>query len=229
MKNLAVISVDMFQTLVNINSRREHFWKRFPLRGLTKDLAEKYWSLTAELIFKSYDELFRREQEFISSRTIMENSFKQLSLQTGLDFQPREAAQILIEEHGLSSPYEDTEEFLNTVGEHFPICVVSDADDDMILPLMGLYRFDKLFTSEQYQAYKGSPGSKIFHAVIDHYGVAPHKILHIGDSKHDVLGAKRAGLKACWLNRKGRKWQNGPKPTCTVTSLSEIILRLGLQ
>lgn len=221
MKNIAVISVDMFQTLVNVNSRRDCFWERLLHHKFSRHVADQYWSLATELIFSNYDELFRRGKEFINSRTIMEISFRQLFRQTGLDLQPEEAARILMEEHGLSSPYEDTEEFLNTVGKHFPICVVSDADDDMIRPLMKLYQFDKLFTSEQFQAYKGSPGGRIFQAVIDYYGVAPGKILHIGDSKYDVLGAKRAGLKTCWLNRKGRKWGNGLEPAYTVTSLRE--------
>lgn len=223
MKKFDVISVDMFQTLVNVNSRRECFWNKLLPSAFPKHLTDKYWDEATVLIFGNYDKLFSRDGEFINSRTIMEISFRELFQQAGLDFQPEEAAQFLTEEHGLSSPYEDTESFLQQVGKHYPICVVSDADDDMIRPLVDLYEFDKVFTSEQYQSYKGSPDGRFFQAVIGHYGVEPEKILHIGDSKHDVLGAKRAGLKACWLNRKGRKWDHEPLPTYTVASLREII------
>ena len=222
MKKFSVISVDMFQTLVNVNSRRNCFWERLLPSGVPKRLADEYWDQATALIFGNYDKLFSRDGEFINSRTIMELSFRQLFRQAGLDLQPEEAAQILTEEHGLSAPYGDTKDFLQQVGKHYPICVVSDADDDMIRPLAGLYRFDKIFTSEQYQSYKGSPDGRFFQAVIDHYGCAPEKILHIGDSKHDVLGAERAGLENCWLNRKGRKWNHEVQPTFTVSSLREI-------
>lgn len=222
MKKIAVVSVDMFQTLVNVNSRRDCFWKRLLPPEFPRHLADKYWEKATRIIFRKYDELFRKDDEFINSRAIMEISFQQLSKLTGLDLQAEEAAQILTEEHGRSSPYEDTEDFLHRVGKHYPICVVSDADEDMIQPLAGLYRFDKIFTSEQYRSYKGSPDGRFFRAVTDHYKVAPEKILHIGDSKYDVLGAKRAGLQACWLNRKGRKWDSEVQPTFTASSLGEV-------
>lgn len=222
MKNISIVSVDMFQTLVDVSSRRYRLWKRLLNKKYSMHLAEEYWSLATELIFKNYDELFRRGKEFISCRAIMEMSFRELFLEVGLNLNPEEGARILVEEHGLASPYEDTKVFFEIVGKRFPICVVSDADDDMIQPLIKLYKFDKVFTSEQYQAYKGNPGSKIFRAVIDYYGIRPEKILHIGDSKYDVLGASRAGLKNCWLNRKGRKWQSEEaRPAYTVTSLHE--------
>lgn len=228
MKNIAVVSVDMFQTLVNVNSRCDRFWERLFPQKIPRYAAGEYWSQATKLIFGNYDELFRQGKTFVNSRAIMETSFSQLARQTGLNIQPKEAARILTEEHGLSSPYEDTGGFLNAVGKHFPICVVSDADDDMIRPLMNMYRFDKLFTSEQFQSYKGSPEGRIFQAVVDHYGVEPGRILHIGDSKNDVFGAKRAGLQACWLNRKARQWQDEILPDYTVTSLSEVVSLLGV-
>jgi putative hydrolase of the HAD superfamily len=56
-------------------------------------------------------------------------------------------------------------------------------------------------------------------------GVEPHQVLHIGDDPlADVVGARRAGLQAVWLNRDAREW---PKefgaPPRTITSLADII------
>ena len=222
MQNISIISVDMFQTLVDVNSRRHHLWKRILEKKYSAQLAERYWAWATELIFKNYDELFQLEKEFISCREIMENSFHELFSEAGLNLNPETGAQVLVEEHGWSPPYEDTKIFFEKVGKHFPICVVSDADTDMIRPLTDLYEFDKVFISEQHQAYKGSPGSRFFRAVVEHYGVQPEEILHIGDSKHDVLGADRVGLQSCWLNRKGLAWPSKEaQPVHTVTSLQE--------
>ncbi|MGI5823457.1 MAG: HAD family hydrolase [Dethiobacteria bacterium] len=224
MQNISIVSVDMFQTLVDVSSRRHCLWKRILDKEYSAQLAEEYWNWATELIFKNYDDLFRWGKEFISCRGIMEISFRELFSEVGLNLDPETGAQVLVEEHGWSSPYEDTKIFFEKVGKSFPICVVSDADADMIQPLEDLYAFDRVFISEEHQAYKGSPGSSFFKAVVEHYGVQPEEILHIGDSKHDVLGADRVGLQSCWLNRKGLAWPSQEAPpvhTVTVTSLQE--------
>lgn len=227
MQNISIISVDMFQTLVDVGSRRHHLWQRILEKQYSVQLAEKYWNRATELIFKNYDELFRLEKEFISCREIMELSFHELFSEAGLNLDPETGAQVLVEEHGWSSPYEDTKIFFETIGKRFPICVVSDADADMIQPLTDLYEFDQVFISEQHQAYKGSPGNKFFRSVVEHYGVRPEEILHIGDSKYDVLGAERAGLQHCWLNRKEMEWPGEEvRPAHTVTSLQEAATML---
>lgn len=223
MRNISIVSVDMFQTLVDVSSRRHHLWKRILDKEYSSHLAERYWSRATELIFKNYDELFQWGKDFISCREIMKISFRELFSEAGLNLTPDEGAQVLVEEHGWSPSFEDVSVFFETVGRRFPICVVSDADEDMIRPLENLYEFDNVFFSEQHQAYKGSPGNKFFRAVVDHYGVRPEEILHIGDSKYDILGADRAGLKNCWLNRNGEKWKSDEtRPAYTVSSLREV-------
>jgi putative hydrolase of the HAD superfamily len=51
------------------------------------------------------------------------------------------------------------------------------------------------------------------------------EILHIGDSQRsDVLGAKRAGMLAAWLNRRSEKLKPGvPKPDYEITDLRELL------
>jgi len=224
-----VVSIDMFQTLVNVKSRSRHVWRRILGEKYSERLAEEYWLLTTRLIFKHYDELFRCQKEFVSSTTIIEMSFRELFALIGLEFNPKQAARILVEEHSLAPPYRDTEVFLSSVGERFPICLVSDADDEMILPLMKLYAFDSVFTSGRLRAYKNSPGREIFRAVIAYYGARPENIIHIGDSVYDVLGAARVGIKTCWLNRQGKSWDHELKPDYTVASLLEAASLLGIK
>jgi len=52
----------------------------------------------------------------------------------------------------------------------------------------------------EYGAAKPDPG--IFHAACARLGFAPDEVLHVGDDVDtDVVGAARAGLRSCWLNR----------------------------
>jgi putative hydrolase of the HAD superfamily len=228
MSELTVVSIDMFQTLVNVNSRCHHIWKRILGENYSVHLGQEYWRLATELIFRNYDKLFSQNKGFVNSKAILEISFAEFFKKVGLKFDPGQAARILVEEHGLSTPYGDTAPFLNFVGEKYPICLVSDADDDMILPLISLFKFDKIFTSERMRAYKNSPGGEMFRAVVRHYGVTPEKILHIGDSIYDILGARRVGIKTCWLNRKEKNWSCNVEPDYTVKSLLEAASLLGV-
>jgi putative hydrolase of the HAD superfamily len=48
------------------------------------------------------------------------------------------------------------------------------------------------------------PAASIFHAACERLGCAPGDVLHVGDDvEMDVVGAHRAGLRSCWINRDG--------------------------
>ena len=51
------------------------------------------------------------------------------------------------------------------------------------------------------------------------------EILYVGNSQfHDVLGAKRAGLKVAWINRRGETLKDGiPAPDFEVRTLGELL------
>ncbi|WP_152669206.1 HAD family hydrolase [Paenibacillus sp. DMB20] len=57
------------------------------------------------------------------------------------------------------------------------------------------------FISEQYQSYKNDDKNTMFKELLKFYNADPRKVIHIGDSISDVVGAKREGIIACWLNR----------------------------
>ncbi len=51
------------------------------------------------------------------------------------------------------------------------------------------------------------PDAGIFHAACERLGVARDEVLHVGDhSEMDVIGAARAGLRSCWINREDQRW-----------------------
>ena len=92
---------------------------------------------------------------------------------------------------------------LEAVRARLPIALLSNADDDFLLPCLrrnGL-SFPITVSSETAQAYK--PHAAIFRTLSDALGLAPSKILYVGDSRlADIAGAKNAGLRAAWINRK---------------------------
>ncbi|NMM53943.1 HAD family hydrolase [Paenibacillus aquistagni] len=62
----------------------------------------------------------------------------------------------------------------------------------------------------------------MFKQLLDRYQVDPSKVIHIGDSVADVVGAKREGISACWLNRNKRSWDHKVAPDLVIQSLEEL-------
>jgi HAD superfamily hydrolase (TIGR01549 family) len=82
--------------------------------------------------------------------------------------------------------------------------------------------FEFVVLSEACGAQK--PDRAIFMNALEQVRRQPGECIHIGDSyNNDVLGAKGAGLKACWFNREGLSVPSGcPPPDFEVRSLSEL-------
>lgn len=54
------------------------------------------------------------------------------------------------------------------------------------------------------------PDPRIFLTAAARLGVAPEAILHVGDDPlADMLGAREAGLRTAWINRRGEAWPIG--------------------
>lgn len=46
------------------------------------------------------------------------------------------------------------------------------------------------------------PDSRAFHAVVDHFGVGPDRVIHVGDDwACDIVGTVESGIRAIWISR----------------------------
>jgi HAD superfamily hydrolase (TIGR01509 family) len=79
------------------------------------------------------------------------------------------------------------------------------------------------------EAGHAKPDSPIFHAACALLERAPHEVLHIGDDPElDVEGARRAGLRSCWINRRDETWPaHLAPPDLTFTTLDALADWLG--
>jgi HAD superfamily hydrolase (TIGR01509 family) len=216
-----VVSLDMFQTLVNIEGRRNRIWK--PI--LQQDFSEARALELAQALLNHYfaqAAAIRDAGSFCTSQEIYRSGFEKVFHEHRLSFDCHEAVDILFAEHRLSGLYADTRPFLQKISEAYQVCIVSDTDTLMLPDFYKEYPI-RLFTSEDYGSYKNDGLNRMFTEVIAYYGVQPGEILHIGDSASDVLGAARAGIRSCWINRTGSAWNHaGQPPDYTVGNLEEI-------
>lgn len=95
--------------------------------------------------------------------------------------------------------YDDSLDALRRIAARVPVAALSNGNADL-----GTIGIDHLFAfqlgAREHGAAKPDPG--IFLAACARLGCAPRDVLHVGDDTElDVLGAARAGLRTCWINR----------------------------
>ena len=93
---------------------------------------------------------------------------------------------------------------LARLAARYPIVAISNGNAD--LRAIGLAaHFRGALSASDFGAAKPDPG--IFHAACAALDMPPAAVLHIGDDAHtDVIGARRAGLRAGWINAGGQAW-----------------------
>jgi FMN phosphatase YigB (HAD superfamily) len=229
MRVFKVVSVDMFGTLVDVNSIRHTVWKLFLKDRYTPELADMCWDRASDMVFQQIQEKVIRSREYVPPKVIFEAVYAQLFAEMGVSFDPTEAATILARQHSFSVPFDDALIFLNVVGKVYRVCLSTDTDEDMLGPLRNLYQFERVVTSQEMGAYKTNGDNRFFAEVIRHFGMAPQDIIHIGDSAADIIGAGEAGIVSCWLNRKHKKVPQGMRPDYEVKSLVEAASLLGIK
>ena len=100
--------------------------------------------------------------------------------------------------------YDDTLHALARLSARVPLAAISNGNADLRrIGLMHRFVF-QLGAREHGQA---KPAPSIFLAACERLGVAPAEVLHVGDDPElDVVGAARAGLRTCWINRRDERW-----------------------
>jgi FMN hydrolase / 5-amino-6-(5-phospho-D-ribitylamino)uracil phosphatase len=95
--------------------------------------------------------------------------------------------------------YDDSLAALQRLAARVPLAAISNGNACLRrIGLMPLFEF-QLGAREHGVA---KPAPSIFHAACAQLGCAPSQVLHVGDDAElDIVGATRAGLRTCWINR----------------------------
>lgn len=83
--------------------------------------------------------------------------------------------------------------------------------------------FDAVVLSEECGIRK--PDEGIFHRTAEALGCMPASCLYVGDSfETDIIGAKKAGMRACWFNPDGHRESAGAtRPDVIISCLPELL------
>ncbi|MEO8741865.1 MAG: HAD family hydrolase [Lysobacteraceae bacterium] len=117
--------------------------------------------------------------------------------------------------------YPDVVVALDRLAVHAPLAALTNGNADLAqIGLHGCF----VFALGAREHGSGKPDASIFHAACERLGIAPHEVLHVGDDPElDIVGAGRAGLRTCWVNRREETWQHDVlRPDLTFIHLGEL-------
>lgn len=120
-----------------------------------------------------------------------------------------------------AEPYPETMAVLGALGA-VPAAIVSNADHEHVAAWPVAFPVRFVLVSEAARSYKPDPA--LFREAADRLGLAPHEVLHVGDSLvDDVVGARAAGLRVAWVNREGRaRRPDLPAPDFEIPDLAKL-------
>ena len=160
--------------------------------------------------------------QFVTEETIFRWDLERLYEQYGLPGNAAEDVHIMLDTLGNRTAFPESREVVERLKRSVTVCIGSTTDTE---PLMrDLERagitVDHIFTSEGLQVYK--PQKAFYETILAALDLPPEAVLFVGDSlTDDVFGPARAGMKTCWVNRKGQKMP-APPPDYAVADLTGV-------
>jgi len=225
MNEIKALSFDMYRTLLDTRDFHEQAVREilalWAADSVNPDIFHTRWDEYYDVVH-----LEMPKDRFMTEREVAAESLRRTLNEFGIDGDAKAGVNIWMGKYGDADLYPEVEEVLNLLSERYPIVVISNVDDDDVG--YGTFRgknlpFRAIITSDSFKSYK--PDGKMFREALSILQCRPEEVLHTGDSQRaDVLGAKKAGMRAAWLNRRSDKLKPGiPKPDYEIISLRELL------
>lgn len=133
------------------------------------------------------------------------------------------SARRLVGEIERLQPFPDALAALERLGRRYRLAVFSNGDPDMLenaRPHIG-FAFEAMIGAAEAGYFK--PHSRSYRHAAERLGVAPAAVMHVANHAFDGIGAKATGLRAAFVNRRRRPFEDTPyRPDLTVFSLEEL-------
>lgn len=230
MSPITTVIFDMYETLV----QNPHSLWRVGFQGI---IQEQYLETNPDLLWEQWAP---GETEFRNSRVkpgvpfrsyyqAWRDCFIRAFDNLELDGDADAAASSFIRYISQRDPYPETVEALMALQTRWRTALLSNADDDYLLPNLDLLgvEFEAVLSSEKARVYKPLP--ELFHKMLDTLNVTPGESIYVGDRQlEDVQGPKEVGIHPVWINRSAMPPDpNLPEPAYQISSLLELPGLLG--
>lgn len=226
---IKVITFDLDNTLWDVEPalRRAEEAQRQWLHRHRPGAAE---ALTSDALKTLRKRLMDQHPEFAYNVSALRQRFLyELQRAAGFDEQAAatgaaQAFAVFLEERQKVELYADALEVLAALARRFRLGALTNGNADVFKTAAGEY-FDFAYRAEDVGASKPAP--PMFHAALTTSKTQAWEVVHVGDNpEHDILGARRAGIHAIWVNADALPWAHGDNnhhaPQGTISSISEL-------
>ena len=226
MAEIKAVIFDMYQTLVQDPSGQ---WRT----SFKSIVEEQGLDITAEQLWQGWHE---SEEQFRLRRTDPSQPFQTYFDAWASGFLAAfESLEIPGDAHAATTrfftdlsqrePFPETESVVRELQQSYRTAVLSNADDNFLLPNLALLNldFEVVLSSEMARSYKPQP--ELFLEMLRRLSLAPEETVYVGDRHYeDAYGAASVGMNAVWIERPGgRGLRDGlPPPRHRITSLMEL-------
>lgn len=184
-------------------------YSRDEMRSLRTRVADEYPAQSHDVTFLRKTALARHAEEAGYSAQMVEDAFE-----------------IFLRARHEVTLFDDVLPALERLQVSYRLIAITNGNAD--LRIIGLDHFiGHTITARDVGA--GKPDRAIFAAAITRTGVAPERMVHVGDDPHyDIKGAKDAGLGTIWVNRTEKPWPSAETPPdAEIRNLGELVALLG--
>ena len=202
-----VISFDLFMTLADLDARVPVLWERIFGHPLSPDEVSRHAAGLRAHYLPYYHALVK--PPFVSMGAVFRRGFAEYFKAEGIDEDPNRAADIFLEEHNNCPIYGDALALFPHLTQRFRIVISTDADRSMVRQLLPRIPHEQAFVSEDLGVYKADQSGMFFRRVLEKTGVSPSEVLHVGDGRSDILGAKLCGIDVYYVDRDGHGIPSG--------------------
>ena len=191
-----VMSFDCYGTIID--------WEEGIWNTISKILKRRGMQEEREYILSLYAQIeARAEKEYKPYKEILKDVMEEIGRIIGIMLDEEEKY-ALVKSIPHWQAFPDTKDALIKIKENFRIAIISNVDNDIMkecVKNIGV-DFDYIITAEMARAYK--PDLKVFEYAQEFMKVDKEYWLHVAQSVyHDIIPAKKFGLRAIWLKRRG--------------------------
>jgi len=187
-------------------------------------VADHGLSAPVDDVWRAWSELYFEATQIVPFRTLREietHNLTRVLRQFAVGADAAKYVELFFQVTTKIELYPETREVLSALT---PVrsAIVSNADQEHVAAWDFTLPVEFILISETVRAYK--PQRLVFERALQQLGLAPHEVLHVGDSEvDDVKGAKEAGLSVAWVNRDGRRRRaDVPAPDFEIRDLRQL-------
>lgn len=124
-------------------------------------------------------------------------------------------------------PFPEVPAALERLAKRYKLVILSNGDRDMLeaaKPYLG-FEFAETISVQDAGCFK--PHRRTYEMAAERLGLAYMQVMHVANHAFDCVGAKAAGMRAAFIDRRGRPFgQTQHEPDIVVKSMTELAERL---